>query len=73
LVASTRSVALLPAYAQNFLTWSLISRPLGGVVPTIDLVVGHNKANTSPILKLFLSGIDDLITRVASQHPTTKP
>jgi LysR family transcriptional regulator, hca operon transcriptional activator len=73
LVASARSVALLPAYAQNFLTGSLISRPLGGEVPTIDLVVGHNKANTSPILKLFLSGIDDLITRVASQHPTTKP
>src|SRR4029453_8197662 len=27
LVASTRGVALLPAYAQNFLPWSVISRP----------------------------------------------
>jgi len=64
LVASTRSVALLPAYAQNFLPWSVISRPLSGEVPTIDLVVGYNKSNTSPILKLFLSRLDDLIVRV---------
>ena len=28
-VASTRSVALLPAYAQNFLPWSVIIRPYG--------------------------------------------
>jgi LysR family hca operon transcriptional activator len=73
LVASTRSVALLPAYAQNFLPWSVISRPLSGDVPTIDLVVGYNKANTSPILKLFLSRIDDLIARVSSHHPAAKP
>ena len=69
LVASTRSVALLPAYAQNFLPWSVISRPLSGEVPTIDLVVGYNKSNTSPILKLFLSRLDDLIVRVSSHHP----
>ncbi len=73
LVASTRSVALLPAYAQNFLPWSVISRPLSGEVPTIDLVVGYNKANTSPILKLFLSRIDDLIARVSSHHPVKAP
>jgi LysR family transcriptional regulator, hca operon transcriptional activator len=72
LVASTRGVALLPAYAQNFLPLSVISRRLGGVVPTIDLVVGY-KANTSPILKLFLSRVDDLIARVASSHQITKP
>ena len=73
LIASTRSVALLPAYAQNFLPWSVISRPLGGDVPAIDLVVGYNKANTSPILKLFLSRIDDLIARVSSNHSAAKP
>jgi LysR family hca operon transcriptional activator len=65
LVASTGSVALLPAYAQKFLPSSVISRPLGGDVPTIDLVVGYNKANTSPILKLFLSRMDELIARVS--------
>jgi LysR family hca operon transcriptional activator len=65
LVASTRGVALLPAYAKNFLPWSVISRPLRGDVPTIDLVIGYNKANASPILKLFLSRVDDLISNVS--------
>jgi LysR family hca operon transcriptional activator len=59
LVASTRGVALLPASAENFLTWSVVSRPLSGEVPTIDLVIGYHKANTSPILKSFLSRFDD--------------
>ena len=67
LVASTRGVALLPAYAQNFLPWSVISRPLEGDVPTIDLVMGYSNANTSPILKLFLSRTDDLIARVSQR------
>ena len=67
LVASTRGVALLPAYARNFLPWSLISRPLDGDVPTIDLVIGYSNANTSPILKLFLSRMDDLIARVSQR------
>jgi LysR family hca operon transcriptional activator len=73
LIASTRSVALLPAYVQNFLPWSVVSRPLGGDVPTVDLIAGYNKANTSPILKLFLSRIDDLIARVSSNRPAAKP
>ena len=67
LVASTRGVALLPAYAQNLLPRSVTSRPLRGDVPTIDLVVGYSKASTSPILKLFLSRIDDLIARVSKK------
>ena len=67
LIASTRGVALLPAYAQNFMPWSVTSRPLKGEAPTIDLVVGYHKANTSPILRMFLSRIDDLTTRVSSK------
>src|SRR5258706_3010398 len=67
LVASTRGVALLPIYAENFLPWSVVSRPLEGEVPTIDLVVGHHRANTSALLKLFLSRIDDLIARVSEK------
>jgi LysR family hca operon transcriptional activator len=67
LVASTRGVALLPAYARNLLPSTLTSRPLQGDVPTIDLVVGYSKTNTSPILKLFLSRIDDLIARVSKK------
>jgi LysR family transcriptional regulator, hca operon transcriptional activator len=65
LVASTRGVTLLPIYAQNFLPWSVISRPLKGEAPTIDLVIGYTKANTSPLLRLFLSRSDELIIRVA--------
>jgi LysR family transcriptional regulator, hca operon transcriptional activator len=64
LVASTRGFALLPRYAQNFLPGSVVSRPIKGKTPAIDLVVGYHKANTSPILKLFLSKIDELIRRV---------
>src|SRR5256712_8404353 len=37
LIASTRGVGLLPAYAQNFLPRSVTSRPLKGDTPTIDL------------------------------------
>jgi len=65
LTASTGGVALLPAYAQNFLPWSVTSRPLKGDTPTIDLVVGSNKANGSPILKLLLSRLDELVARVS--------
>ena len=61
LVASTRGVALLPASARHFLPWSVVSRPLKGEVPTIDVAVGYHKANTSPILKRFLSRLDELI------------
>jgi LysR family transcriptional regulator, hca operon transcriptional activator len=65
LVASTRGVALLPAYARNFLTLSVISRPLAGEAPSIDLVLGYHKANNSPLLRIFLSRVDDMISHVA--------
>jgi LysR family transcriptional regulator, hca operon transcriptional activator len=67
LVASTRGVALLPVSAEHFLKWSVISRPLKGEAPTIDLVIGYHKANTSPILRTFLSRIDDLTARISSK------
>jgi len=61
LVASTGGLALMPAYAKNLLPWSVVSRPLEGEAPTIELAVGYSKANTSPILKLFRSRIDELV------------
>ena len=64
LVASTRGVALLPDYARNFLTLSVISRPLAGAAPSIDLVLGYHKANNAPLLKTFLSRIDAMISHV---------
>jgi LysR family transcriptional regulator, hca operon transcriptional activator len=65
LIASTRGVGLLPAYAQNFLPSSVTSRPLKGDVPTVDLVLGYRKSNQSPILKLLLSRLDELVARVS--------
>ena len=67
LVASTRGLALMPAYAKNLLPWSVVSRPLEGEAPTIDLALGYSKANTSPILRLFLSRIDELTARISSK------
>ncbi len=65
LVASTRGVALLPRYVENFLPWSVASRPLRGVAPTIDLVVGYRKDNTSALLRMFLSRIGELAAGVS--------
>jgi LysR family hca operon transcriptional activator len=60
LVASTRGLALMPSYAKDLLPRSVVSRPLEGNAPTIDVAVGYNRTNTSPILKLFLSRLDEL-------------
>jgi LysR family hca operon transcriptional activator len=67
LIASTHGVGLLPAYAQNFLPASVTSRPLKGDAPTIDLVFGYKKSNESPILKLLLSRLDELVARVSKK------
>ena len=66
LVASTRGVSLMPAYAKNWLPWSVVSRPLKGEIPTIDLVVGYSSTNSSPILKLFLSRLGELTSHARS-------
>jgi LysR family hca operon transcriptional activator len=67
LIASTRGVGLLPAYAQNFLPSSITSRPLKGDAPTVELVLGYKKSNKSPILKLLLSKLDELVARVSKK------
>jgi LysR family hca operon transcriptional activator len=67
LVASTRGLALMPAYAKNLLPWSVVSRPLEGEAPTIDLAVGYNRANSSPILQLFLSRLGELRAHALTQ------
>jgi LysR family hca operon transcriptional activator len=61
LVASTRGLALMPAYAKNLLPSSVVSRPLEGEAPTIEVAVGYSKSNSSPILELFLSRLDELV------------
>ena len=72
LVASTRGLALMPAYAKDLLPRSVVSRPLAGNAPTIDVAVGYNRTNTSPILKLFLTRLDELPGR-APKDLTLKP
>jgi LysR family transcriptional regulator, hca operon transcriptional activator len=72
LVASLRGVSLIPAYLQALMPSSVVSRPLAGVVPTIDLVVGHSGTNESPVLKMFLSRLQELIGLVSGGNATTQ-
>lgn len=65
LIASTGGVALLPLYAKAFLPDCVTTRPLHGSGPKIDLSVGYRKANPSPILKLFLSRVNQLTSNLA--------
>jgi LysR family hca operon transcriptional activator len=68
LVASTGGITLLPIYAKNLLLPSVVIRPLQGEVPTIDLVLGYSKSNTSPLLKRFLARADELVARVSQKR-----
>jgi len=67
LIVSTGGVGILPAYAQNFLPSSVTSRPLKGDPPTVDLVFGFRKSNQSPVLKLLLARLDELVARVSKK------
>lgn len=60
LVASTGRIALMPLYARNLLPPTVVSRPLAGVPPTIDLSLGYSEANHSPILKDIVNRIGEL-------------
>jgi LysR family transcriptional regulator, hca operon transcriptional activator len=53
-------------YAQNFLPKTVVSRPIRGTPPMIDLVIGYNETNKSPLLKFLLSKVDELKFRVPS-------
>ncbi|MFZ0499628.1 MAG: LysR family transcriptional regulator, partial [Steroidobacteraceae bacterium] len=76
LVASTGGFTLVPIYVQNSLLPSVVARRLHGEVPTIDLVMGYNKSNTSPLLKKFLLRSDELAAHgpraQRSSHDRTK-
>lgn len=65
LIASTGGVGLAPAYIEKLLPATLVTRPLEGEAPTIDLVVGYLRTNRSPFLKTFLSKLEALIARVS--------
>jgi LysR family hca operon transcriptional activator len=67
LVVSTGGVTLIPLYAQNMLTPNVVARALEGVPPTIDLSLGYNPANPSPLLRRLLSRADELVANVQNQ------
>jgi LysR family transcriptional regulator, hca operon transcriptional activator len=73
LVASIGGFTLLPLYAQKALIPSVVARPLRGEVPTIGLMMGYNKSNTSPLLKKFRLRADGLVNRVfqGEEHSRT--
>jgi len=65
LVASTGSICLMPLYAKNLLPKTIVSRPIQGAPPMVELVLGYSEANTSPLLKFLLSKVDELKFRVS--------
>jgi LysR family hca operon transcriptional activator len=68
LLVSLGGFTLLPLYVQNMLIPSVVARPLQGKPPTIDLVMGYNKSNTSALLKRFVSRADELVVSVHKQN-----
>ena len=71
LVASTGGITLLPQYAEDLLSPAVVTRPLHGDVPTIELVIGYSRANTSALLKRFLARTDELIARTTERRRQT--
>jgi LysR family hca operon transcriptional activator len=70
LVASTGGVTVVPIYARNVLSSSVVLRPLKGEPPTIGLFMGYSRSNTSPLLKRFLARADELVAAVARRTPS---
>jgi len=64
LVTSTGGVTLLPLYVRLMLPPSVVIRPLQGETPTIDLMLGYSRSNTSALLKRLLSRADELTASV---------
>jgi LysR family hca operon transcriptional activator len=60
MIASIRAVMLLPAYTAHLLPESVVTRPVKGDAPTLDLIIAYHKANNSPVLKLLLSCVGKL-------------
>ena len=66
LVASTRRRQSTSALcAKPAAKVRVVSRPIHGAPPMVELVIGYNEANTSPLLKFLLSKVDELKFRVS--------
>lgn len=72
LVGSTQGIALLPASIRSYLPAEIVSRPLLGEQPTIELVLGFRQGNRSQVLAKFLTRMEALPSRMqgsASAQP----
>ncbi|MFK4533176.1 LysR family hca operon transcriptional activator [Bradyrhizobium ottawaense] len=67
LVASTGGISLVPLYAQNMLAPNVVARALDGGTPTVELALGYNRENPSPLLRRLLSRADELVANVQNQ------
>lgn len=64
LVQANDGVSLLPASIKPYLPPTMVSRPMLGDEPTIDLMLGFRVGNGSPVLGRFLARIDELAARL---------
>ena len=72
LVTSARGVALLPGSIRDVLPGSVVRRKLSGEQPTIDLMVGYRRDNDSPMLRVFLNKLEELLVRLAGEPTRQK-
>jgi LysR family hca operon transcriptional activator len=68
LVASTGGVTLLPHYVTLMLPAAIVVRPFHGNPPTIELVLGYSRSNTSPLLKRFIARTDQMVASVGKSY-----
>ncbi|MCW6507755.1 LysR substrate-binding domain-containing protein [Lichenifustis flavocetrariae] len=73
LVQANDGVALLPASIEVYLPPAMVSRPLSGEQPTIDLMLGFRAGNKSPILAKFLARADELAARLRHMNRSQPP
>jgi LysR family transcriptional regulator, hca operon transcriptional activator len=57
LVVSTGGIALMPLYARNLLPPTVVSRPLDGEPPVIDIALGYRRDSPLPQLAAISSRI----------------
>ena len=74
LVRSTRGIALLPSSIETYLPAAVVSRPLTGEPPEIDLMLAFHRANRSPVLRKVLARVADPSARAGwVLQPVTPP
>ena len=57
LIVSTGGVALMPLYARNLLPPTVVSRPLAGEQPAIDIVMGHRRDSSTAHVEAVVSRV----------------